>query len=88
MYPSEDQKKKGWDPNLPVTEQPVGVLDKVTFEKACLLAKLGITTIGDLFFDTPIRYEDRRNVKTIDSIGKGEEALILGTVKAREMKKM
>ena len=87
MYPPEDQKKEGWDPNLPVTEQSVGVLSKVTFEKACLLAKLGITTIGDLFFNTPIRYEDRRNVKTIDSIGKGDEALILGTVKACEMKK-
>ena len=85
MYPLEDQKKKGWDPNLPVTEQTVGVLGKVTFEKACLLAKLGITTIGDLFFNIPIRYEDRRNVKTIASIKKGEEALILGTFKACEM---
>ena len=88
MYPLEDQKKKGWNPNLPVTEQTVGVLGKVTFEKACLLAKLGITTIGDLFFNIPIRYEDRRNVKTIASIEKGEEALILGTVKACEMKKI
>ena len=68
------------NPKLPVIEQPVGVMPKVSFERACLLAKMGITTIGDLFFYSPTRYEDRRDIRKIHTLKKGEQALVFGKV--------
>lgn len=68
------------NPQLPVTEQPVRVMPRVSFERACLLAKMGITTIGDLFFYSPSRYEDRRDIRKIQTLKKGEQALVFGKV--------
>lgn len=68
------------NPKLPVIEQPVGVMPRVSFERACLLAKMGITTIGDLFFYSPTRYEDRRDIRKIHTLKKGEQALVFGKV--------
>lgn len=63
-----------------VTELPVAERMGVTFARACQLAKLKIHTIGDAFFYTPSRYEDRRDIRQIGMLKKGESALVLGEV--------
>ena len=80
MLKKEHSQTVNVDPQLPVTEQPVGVMPRISFERACLLAKMGITTIGDLFFYIPLRYEDKRNVRKISTLEKGEQALVFGKV--------
>lgn len=44
------------------------------------LAQKGITTVEDLFYLLPIRYEDKRNLQKINEIREGEKALIVATV--------
>ena len=53
--------------NAPLTplEQPVTELRGVGPERAALLARLGIRTVGDLLLHRPRRYEDRRRLERI-----------------------
>jgi ATP-dependent DNA helicase RecG len=54
--------------------QPVGSLWGVGSERAAQLARLGISTIEDLLLYPPRRYEDRRHLKKISELVKGEPA--------------
>ena len=45
-----------------------------------ILAKRGVTTVEDLIFYFPRKYEDRRNVQTISSIRHNGKYVVLGTV--------
>ena len=49
------------------------------------LAKLGITTVQDLLFLLPLRYEDRTRVVPIGSLQIGERAVIEGEVLLSEV---
>ncbi len=49
-----------------------------------LLAKLGLRTIGDLWFHLPLRYEDRTKVVAIRELVSGEKAQVVGQVTAIE----
>lgn len=42
------------------------------------LARLGIETVYDLLYHLPQRYEDIRNIRSIQGLQKGEEAIIYG----------
>ncbi len=56
--------------------------------RADQLARLGIATAGDLLFHFPIRYEDRRNVKNIANLAKGEVQTVSGVIEsAREIRR-
>jgi ATP-dependent DNA helicase RecG len=45
-------------------------------KRAAQLAKLGITTVEDLLFHLPFRYEDRRDVGTIGALRPGDETTV------------
>ncbi len=51
-------------------------------ERAALLARLGIQTVGDLLLHRPRRYEDRRNFQPIRELKEGEPATVRGKVVA------
>lgn len=44
------------------------------------LAKLGIFTVEDLLYHFPTRYGDTKQIKTIESLAKGDEATIFGRI--------
>ncbi len=49
------------------------------------LEKIGISTIQDLLFHLPLRYQDRTRIYPIGSLRHGQEALIQGTVEHSEI---
>lgn len=52
--------------------------------RAQMLAAKGLTTVADLLYYAPFRYEDRRNIKAISELAPGEKAVVLARVeKAR-----
>ena len=53
---------------------------------AAKLEKLGITTIQDLLFHLPLRYEDRTRVAPIGSLQHGQHAVIEGVIEHTEMR--
>lgn len=57
--------------NIPLTE-----LKGIGPKKAELFAKLGINTVEDALYSFPREYEDRRNIKTIDSIMNEEVCMV------------
>jgi ATP-dependent DNA helicase RecG len=60
--------------------RPVTTLRGVGESLAEKLARLGITTVQDLLFLLPLRYEDRTRVVPIGSLRVGERAVIEGEV--------
>ena len=63
-------------------EVAVTKLHGVGAERAVLLERLGIRTVGDLLLHRPRRYEDRRNFSTISRLLSGQVALTCGKVVA------
>lgn len=61
-------------------EENVTYLRGVGPQKAKLLAKWGILTVGDLLLHFPARYEDRRIVRTLADIETGEKDSFLAEV--------
>jgi ATP-dependent DNA helicase RecG len=49
------------------------------------LAKLGVTTLGDLLCLLPQRYEDRTAVRAIGSLALGDKALVEGVIELSEV---
>ncbi|MCX5778087.1 MAG: ATP-dependent DNA helicase RecG [Elusimicrobia bacterium] len=64
---------------------PVQYLKGVGPQRAKLLARLGITTIGDLLNHYPREYEDRSIPRAIAHIGDGERVTIKGQVIAVDL---
>src|SRR3972149_2527276 len=54
--------------------------------KAEALAAVGITTVSDLLFYLPFRYEDRSRVRPIRDLRAGEEATVLAKVLGMRVK--
>ena len=44
------------------------------------LAKMGISTIEDLLYYFPVRYGDTSQMKTIESLEKGDDSTIFGKI--------
>ncbi len=62
--------------NLLSLSDPVRYLKGVGPQRAKLLKRLGVETIGDLLHFYPRRYEDRRNLKTLAEVVPGEKAVV------------
>src|SRR5688500_219769 len=69
----------------PPESRPVTALRGVGDALAEKLAKLGITTIQDLLFLLPLRYEDRTRVVPIGSLRAGDRAVVEGEVQLAEI---
>lgn len=65
--------------------RPVTALRGVGESLAAKLARLGITTVQDLLFLLPLRYEDRTRVVPIGSLRLGERAVVEGEVLLSEV---
>ncbi len=65
--------------------RPVTALKGVGDALAGRLAKLGVTTIQDLLFLLPLRYEDRTRVVPMGSLRAGDRAVIEGEVQLTEV---
>ena len=63
-------------PQLEALRMPVQFVKGVGPKRAAQLAKLGITTVEDLLFHLPFRYEDRRDVGTIGTLRPGDETTV------------
>jgi ATP-dependent DNA helicase RecG len=72
---------------LPPLKRPVGSLWGVGAERAAQLARLEISTVQDLLFHRPRRYEDRRHFKKISELVKGEPATARGSIVALGLKR-
>ena len=58
----------------------VTVLPGVGPRQAERLARLGVHTLGDLWFHLPLRYQDRTRVWPLAALRPGQEVLVCGTV--------
>jgi len=61
-------------------DAPVTRLPGVGPAHARRLERLGVHTVGDLLYLFPRRYDDYSRLKTIDRLGYGEEATIIGNI--------
>lgn len=61
-------------------DEPVSTSRFVDAERAALLAKLGIRTVGDLVRHYPARYIDLSSVATLGDVKVGAEATVVGRV--------
>jgi ATP-dependent DNA helicase RecG len=71
----------------PPLQQPVSSLWGVGSERAAQLARLGITSVEDLFLNRPRRHEDRRHFKKNSELVKGEATTARGNIVALGLKR-
>ncbi len=68
--------------SAPTLASPVTCVWGVGSERAALLARLDIQTVGDLLLHRPRRYEDRRNFQPIRELEEGVPGTVRGKVVA------
>ena len=63
-------------------ETPITYLKGVGPQRAQVFEAKGISTIEDLLYYMPFRYEDRSNVKRVSELAAGETATVVGKISA------
>lgn len=63
-------------------DTPVRYVKGVGEARAALLARLGISSVGDLLLTLPRRYEDRRRMRALADLRPGELAMACGEIRA------
>ena len=69
-------------PQLEALRMSVQYVKGVGPKRGDQLAKFGLSTVDDLLFHLPFRYEDRRDVRTIAKLRPGEEATLEAVLEA------
>lgn len=64
----------------------VTVLDGIGPKNAEKLARLGITSLRDMLYHFPRRYDDYSELKTINRLQYGEEVTVIGTVQSARVR--
>jgi len=77
MGPMDERNLKGL---LDFLDRPIQYLKGVGPKRASVLARLGISTVGDLLFLLPRDYEDRRKILPINQLKPGTKALFKAQV--------
>lgn len=72
--------REGWAGSL--LDRSPAELSGVGPKRAALLAKRGISSIADLLFHLPIRYDDRRSLVRVDDLQVGAHATFVAEVKS------
>ncbi|MGR9099328.1 MAG: ATP-dependent DNA helicase RecG [Gammaproteobacteria bacterium] len=68
-----------------ILDRPAGTLTGIGGETVKRLQKLGISTIQDLLFHLPLRYEDRTRLYPIGSLAPGMTALVSGHIELTDV---
>jgi len=68
-----------------LSERPVTTLRGVGPALAATLERIGLSTVQDLLFHLPLRYEDRTRVVPIGSLRSGDRAVIEGEIQLSEV---
>ena len=76
MTPGKDLRFK----HIQRLSLPLSLIKGVGPKRAALLSLKGLNTFLDLFYFTPIRYEDRSNITPIGCVENGSSCLVRGTV--------
>jgi ATP-dependent DNA helicase RecG len=83
-YPEEDRRacpEPGRrEPTGPGLDSPITVLPGISEGYAKRLMRLRVTTIRDLLYLFPRRYDDYRSLKTISQLQYGEEVTVIGAI--------
>jgi ATP-dependent DNA helicase RecG len=66
-------------------ELPVSALKGTGAQTLKRLERLGISTVGDLLFHLPLRYEDRTHVTPIGQLKPGDHVLVEGRIELAEI---
>lgn len=76
--------------NAPISQgvdaTPVTALKGVGPRNAEKLAKIGITTVQDILFHLPFRYQDRTRITPLGSLRPGDQAVVEGVVDATDIR--
>jgi ATP-dependent DNA helicase RecG len=67
-------------------ETPVTDLKGIGPRNAARLAKIGVTSVQDVLFHLPLRYQDRTRVQAIGSLRPGDQVVVEGQVEAAEIR--
>ncbi|MFB0535187.1 MAG: ATP-dependent DNA helicase RecG [Anaerolineae bacterium] len=77
----EQSRREGRREHIgPGLDSPITVLPGISDGYAKRLKRLGVTTIRDLLYLFPRRYDDYRSLKTINQLQYGEEVTIIGAI--------
>ncbi|MDX9874132.1 MAG: ATP-dependent DNA helicase RecG [Spongiibacteraceae bacterium] len=69
----------------PLEQRPVTALRGVGPKLAAKLAALGITTVQDVLFHLPLRYQDRTRITPIGALVPGQDAVIEGEIRVADV---
>ncbi|SEF81771.1 ATP-dependent DNA helicase RecG [Oceanospirillum linum] len=83
--PTSSPKKTGLGSDQ--LAQPVTILKGVGAALAEKLAKLHISTVEDLLFHLPLRYQDRTRITPMGAIRRGDEVVVVGQVALADVTK-
>ena len=72
--------------NNNLSEMPVTTLQGVGPRNAEKLERLGITTVQDVLFHLPSRYQDRTRIVPIGSLRPGEQVVVEGEIELNDIK--
>ncbi len=80
ILPAVPPTQRTPEPPVPAMDLPVTAVPGIGPERAVLLQRLGIATVGDLLLHRPRRHEDRRAFLPIRGVKLGEPALACGRI--------
>jgi len=85
--PVRERRGYAWQQHQPASPQqlealsdPVTVIDGIGDKRAETLANLGLTTVGDLLYNFPRRYDDYSKMNTIRRLQSGETVSVMGAL--------
>ena len=76
--PPQDSPERTPRPFTPPLKKPVQYVKGVGPKRAEQLARLGISTVEDLLYHVPFRYQDRREIRKIRDLIGGQEGATVG----------
>ncbi|MDF1500683.1 MAG: ATP-dependent DNA helicase RecG [Anaerolineales bacterium] len=83
----EPEKPESAGPPLAL-DAPLTTIQGVGPKTAKTLAKLGLSSLGDLLWHLPRRYDDYSQLETINRLWYGQEVTVIGTVESADLREV